>query len=126
MNTLRILGLPVAFALLTSALMGSAARTRSSGDSILNFSELGITGQFGVRDNSVSVRHDNSVSVRHDNSVSRGQFGVSSSLSLPLHQVGKLDSEDNSVSRTIRCQFIIIASLEGQFGVSSSLSLPLH
>ena len=27
---------------------------------------------------------------------------------------------------TIRCQFIIIASLEGQFGVSSSLLLPLH
>ena len=54
-----------------------------------------------------------------------GQFGVSSSLLLPLHQVGKLDS-DNSVSvhhycfpciksvswiQTIRCQFIIIASL---------------
>ena len=28
--------------------------------------------------------------------------------------------------QTIRCQFIIIASLEGQFGVSSSLLLPLH
>ena len=27
---------------------------------------------------------------------------------------------------TIRCQFIIIASLEGQFGVGSSLLLPLH
>ena len=31
-----------------------------------------------------------------------GQFGVSSSLLFPLHQVGKLDSG------TIRCQFIII------------------
>src|SRR5208337_974410 len=61
-------------------------------------------------DNSVSVRHycfpwgdnsvswgDNSVSVRHY----WGQFGVSSSLLLPLHQVGG----------TIRCQFVIIASL---------------
>ena len=53
-------------------------------------------GQFGVGDNSVSVHHYG------------GQFGVSSSLG------------------TIRCQFIIIASLEGQFGVSSSLLLPLH
>ena len=42
--------------------------------------------------------------------------------------------QDNSVSvhhycfpcRTIRCQFIIIASLAGQCGVSSSLLLPLQ
>ncbi len=52
-----------------------------------------------IGDNSVSVHHycgqfgissslsDNSVSVHH-----YGQFGVSSSLLLPLHQVGKLDS----------------------------------
>ena len=54
------------------------------------------------------ITPDNSVSVHHY----CGQFGVSSSLLLPLHQVGKLDSGDNSVSQgTIRCQFIIIASL---------------
>ena len=123
-----------------------------------------VSGQFG--DNSVSVHHYcfpciKSVSWIHerDNSVSvhERQFGVSSSLLLPLHQVGKLDSwktsktdreilsgkfgvslllgnsvssiiaslaiksvgtirchRDNSVSGcvgTIRCQFIIIASL---------------
>ena len=40
------------------------------------------------------------------------QFGVSSSLLLPLHQVGKLDSWEDFQVR--------------QFGVSSSLLLPLH
>ena len=49
---------------------------------------------------------DNSVSVHHYCFLC-GQLGVSSSLLLPLHQVGKLDS----------C---------GRFGVSSSLLLPLH
>jgi len=40
------------------------------------------------------------------------QFGVSSSLLLPLHQVSKLDSwKDFQDRQTIRCQFVIIASL---------------
>ena len=114
--------------------------------------QFGVSSSLLLRDNSVSVHHyycfpyiksgDNSVSVHHyycfpyiksvswiyggDNSVSGGQFGVSSSLLFPLHQVGKLDSG------TIRCQFIIIivsltSSPAGQFGVSSSLLLfPLH
>ena len=60
----------------------------------------------GKGDNSVSVHHycgDNSVSVHHYRGqfgigtircqfIIIGQFGVSSSLLLPLHQVGKLDS----------------------------------
>src|SRR5208337_2852481 len=62
--------------------------------------------QFGVR---ATIR------CQSDNSVSERQFGVSSSLLLPLDNSG-----------TIRCQFVIIASLERQFGVSSSLLLPLH
>ena len=72
---------------------------------------------------SAAPGRDNSVSVHHYGTIRclgqfGGQFGVSSSLLLPLG--------------TIRCQFIIIASLawdnsvSGQFGVSSSLLLPLH
>ena len=86
--------------------------------------KFGVMGQFGVSSSLLLPLRDNSVSVHHY----AGQFGVSSSLLLPLHQVGKLTIR----CRTIRCQFIIIASLAqvechgGQFGVSSSLLLPLH
>ena len=52
-------------------------------------------GQFGVS-SSLLLPLDNSVSVHHSIAVPWGQFGVSSSLLLPLHQVGKLG--DNSVS----------------------------
>ena len=42
---------------------------------------------------------------------------MSVSLLLPSHQVGKLDSEDDSVSGTIRCQFIVMGTIRCQFMV---------
>ena len=97
-------------------------------------------------DNSVSVRHycfpciksgdnsvsgtircqfaDNSVSVR-GGTIRGGQFGVSSSLLLPLHQVGKLDSWEDFQDRQAMTLFTT-RSTAGQFGVSSSSLLPLH
>src|SRR5208337_482898 len=47
---------------------------------------------------------------------------VSSSLLLPLHQVGKLDSWEDFQDR----QAMRLFTTGGQFGVSSSLLLPLH
>jgi len=55
-------------------------------------------GQFGVRGNSASAG-----TIRQGQFGVTGQFGVSSSLLLLLHQFGG----------TIRCQFVIIASLAG-------------
>ena len=64
-----------------------------------------------------------------------GQFGVSSSLLLPLHQVGKLDSWEDFQDRQAMTLFTTrstagttepMSSAPGQFGVSSSLLLPLH
>ena len=69
---------------------------------------------FPWEDNSVSVWEDKSVSVHHYCFPCR-QFGVGSSLLLPLHQVG-----DKSVSVHHYCFPC------RQFGVGSSLLLPLH
>ena len=87
-----------------------------------------------ITDNSVSTIRCQFVII-----ASLGQFGISTSLLLPLHQVSKLDS-DNSVSVRHYCfpcrQFGVSSSLllpldnsvsvhHRQFGVSSSLLLPL-
>ena len=68
-------------------------------------------------------------SLAWDNSVS-GQFGVSSSLLLPLHQVGKLDSWEHLPRLDRRLPYLprdqSWTIRVGQFGVSSSLLLPLH
>jgi hypothetical protein len=121
-------------------------------DARLEAGTIRCQGQFGVRDNSAgtircqfviiaslasirgTIRGDNSVSgtIRcqfADNSVSvrggtirGGQFGVSSSLLLPLHQVGG----QFGVRGTIRCQFVIIASLASsrQLGFMGRLPRP--
>ena len=73
--------------------------------------QFGVRRQFGVSRRQFGVRGDNSVSVHHYcfpciKSVSwetircQGrQFGVSASLLLPLHQVGKLDSREDFQNR---------------------------